>query len=144
MTRTAAETPDSTAPGPVAVPVRAVTTALMTGMPRVIPTCCVIVASPVARPCSVSGRPEVAVTMKPTIISMLPTPPTKVAASRSAIQPSEVPSATRESVAAAWTTPPRTMARRLPNLPTARPPSRPPVTVPAPSTPKASPVASGE
>lgn len=45
----------------------AVAMALMIGMPMVMLTCWVRVVMPVARPCCSLGRPEVAVTMKPTM-----------------------------------------------------------------------------
>ncbi|WP_233621888.1 hypothetical protein, partial [Amycolatopsis sp. WAC 04182] len=86
MTAIATVTPCRTA-APVATPaVAAVTIADMIGVPMVMPICWDIEASPVARPCSRSGRPVVAVTMKPTMTSMFPTPPRKVAGSSNPIE----------------------------------------------------------
>jgi len=85
--------PLRTAPGsPPSVLIRAITRADITGVPIVMPIYWLIVASPVARPCSVSGRPEVAVTMNPTIATRLATPPTNVAATTRTIQPESFPS----------------------------------------------------
>ena len=84
-----------------------------TGIPSVMPTCWLIVASPVASPCSSSGSPEVAITMKPTIATRFATPPTTSRPVR------DDPAAARSErtsgrVAAAWTTRPATIARRAP------------------------------
>ena len=76
--------PDSIASLPAVRCTTAVTIADMIGMPMVMPTCWLIVASPVARPCSRSGTPVVTVTMNPTIATRLATPPTKVATRTSA------------------------------------------------------------
>jgi hypothetical protein len=74
FTAIAALRPPRTAEAPVPATAE-VTTTLMIGVPIVMPTCWVMVARPVARPCSWLASPEVAVTMKPTMASMLPTPP---------------------------------------------------------------------
>ena len=74
----ASASPSSSWAGPIA-------TAETTGMPSVIPTCWLSDVSPVARPCSRSGTPEVATTMKPTIATRLATPPANIATSSGTI-----------------------------------------------------------
>ena len=89
-----------------------------------MPTCWLIDASPVARPCSASGSPDVAVTMKPTIATRLAMPPANVATSSSAIQPeSGAEQRPADAVAAACATSPATIARPLPSAPITRGPS---------------------
>jgi hypothetical protein len=73
----------------------------MTGIPSVIPTCWLIEVSPVARPCSWSASPDVAVTMNPTIATRFATPPANVATSSRGIHAGSRPSSTSGSVAAA-------------------------------------------
>ena len=53
-------------------------------MPTVMATCWVIEVSPVARPCSSSGRPEVAVTVKATMAVTCPKNPMNSAGIRTA------------------------------------------------------------
>ncbi len=122
----------------------AVTIADMIGVPMVMPTCWDIDASPVASPCSRSGSPAVAVTMKPTMTSMLPTPPRKVAGSCSHSEAGVPPRRSRAAVKAACSSPPPISAARAEVRPMTLGASRPPSTVPRPSRAKETPAARAE
>ncbi len=71
--------------------------ALLTGIPMVIPICWLIVA----RPASLPGSPEVAVTMNPTMTTRFATPPTNVAMSSRMMGAGLLLSRTRDAVAMA-------------------------------------------
>jgi len=113
-------------------------------MPTVSATSWVIVASPVASPCSLAGRPDVAVTVYATMPVTWPKNPTASAASTSASQLRSVPRASSVAKLAPCRAMPATRVARLPARLMKRGAIVPAATAATPGAAKASPVTSGE